>query len=167
MRNVTLPPERRYTHVDTPIGPLLLVGQPGVLTGVYVAGHGRCPGPAPQWKEDGAALAEAAQQLSEYFEGTRTEFDLDLELDGTPFQVEVWSALQKIPYGETISYRELAEWVGRPAASRAVGGANGRNPASIVVPCHRVIAADGSLGGYGWGTDRKTWLLRHEGAQLA
>ncbi len=94
-----------------------------------------------------------------YFEGELTTFDLELAPTGTPFQLEVWRALSAIPYAETLSYREIAEEVGRPLASRAVGQANGRNPISIIVPCHRVIAADGTLGGYGWGLDRKQWLL--------
>jgi methylated-DNA-[protein]-cysteine S-methyltransferase len=100
--------------------------------------------------------------LDEYFEGTRRDFDLTLELRGTDFQVAVWSALRAIPYGQTTSYSAIANAIGKPASVRAVGAANGRNPISIVVPCHRVIGADGSLTGYGWGVDRKAWLLDHE-----
>ena len=162
MPTVTIAPDRLYTHTDTPIGPLLLVGRPGVLSGLYVAGHDHAPARAEQWKRDDDAFDEPARQLAEYFAGTRTAFDLELQIDGTPFQQEVWAALRQIPYAETISYRELAEMVGRPAASRAVGSANGRNPVSIIVPCHRVIAADGTLGGYGWGLPLKQRLLDHE-----
>jgi methylated-DNA-[protein]-cysteine S-methyltransferase len=151
-----------FTTVDSPLGPLLLVGRDGALTGLYLGAHEKCPSPDPAWTEDEAPFKDVAHQLEEYFAGTRTDFDVDIDLEGTPFQVEVWTALQAIPYGETISYAELARRIGRPAAVRAVGSANGRNPVSIIVPCHRVIGADGSLTGYGWGTDRKAWLLDHE-----
>jgi methylated-DNA-[protein]-cysteine S-methyltransferase len=104
-------------------------------------------------------LADAARQLNEYFAGERTDFDLPLSLDGTGFQRTVWSGLQDIPYGETISYGELARRIGQPTASRAVGLANGRNPVSIVVPCHRVVGSNGSLTGYGGGLPRKQFLL--------
>lgn len=153
-----------YCHIDTPFSRIRLVGEPGVLTGLYLADHERCPAPDPSWREHPALFDHARRQLDEYFEGRRTAFDVPLRLDGTPFQVQVWSALLDIPYGETIGYGELARRVGRPTASRAVGAANGRNPISIIVPCHRVIGADGSLTGYGWGTDRKAWLLAHEQA---
>lgn len=153
---------RSFTFVDSPLGPLLLVGREGALTGLYLGSHERCPQPDPAWTEDAAAFAGVAAQLEEYFAGRRTTFDVDVDLVGTPFQVEVWRALQEIPHAETISYAELARRIGRPAAVRAVGAANGRNPVSIIVPCHRVIGADGSLTGYGWGVDRKVWLLDHE-----
>lgn len=162
MPTVMIAPDRLYTYLDTPIGPLLLVGRPALLTGLYVAGHDHAPPAVEAWKRDDDAFDDAARQLGEYFAGTRTAFDLDLEMDGTPFQQEVWAALGQIPYAETISYRELAEAVGRPSAFRAVGSANGRNPVSIIVPCHRVIAADGTLGGYGWGLPLKQRLLDHE-----
>ncbi|MCU1485304.1 MAG: methylated-DNA (protein)-cysteine S-methyltransferase [Actinomycetia bacterium] len=152
----------RHTHVDSPIGRLLLVGRPGVLTGLYVADHEGCRAVDPSWVEDPAPFEEAIRQLDEYFAGERTEFDLVLEPEGTPFQLDVWHALLEIPFGETWGYGELARHIGRPTASRAVGAANGRNPISIVIPCHRVIGADGSLTGYGWGTARKSWLLEHE-----
>lgn len=157
----------RYTYVDSPIGRLLLTGRPGVLTGLYVADHEKCRLPGDDWVEDASIFAGVVAQLGEYFAGERTDFDLQVELDGTPFQTTVWAALQEIPYGETWSYGELARHIGRPTGSRAVGMANGRNPVSIVVPCHRVIGADGSMTGYGWGTDRKTWLLAHEGVLMA
>ncbi|MCU1375133.1 MAG: methylated-DNA (protein)-cysteine S-methyltransferase [Actinomycetia bacterium] len=157
----------RYTHVDSPIGRLLLVGRPGRLAGLYVADHEGCRAPEPTWTEDAEPFAGVVAQLEEYFEGRRTVFDLDLELEGTPFQRTVWAALQDIPYGETRGYGQLARAIGRPTASRAVGAANGSNPISIIVPCHRVIGADGSLTGYGWGTERKSWLLDHERAQAS
>jgi methylated-DNA-[protein]-cysteine S-methyltransferase len=154
----------RYTHVESPIDRLLLVGEPGVLSGLYVADHDGCRALDPTWVEDASAFTEVIGQLEEYFAGERTEFDLQLEPHGTPFQLDVWAALQEIPYGETMGYGELARRIGRPTASRAVGAANGRNPISILIPCHRVIGADGSLTGYGWGTTRKSWLLDHERA---
>ena len=157
----------RYTYVDSPIGRLLLVGREGVLTGLYVADHEKCRLPAADWVEDVSAFGPVITQLREYFAGERTDFDLEVELEGTPFQTTVWAALREIPYGETWSYGELARHIGRPTGSRAVGMANGRNPVSIVVPCHRVIGSDGSMTGYGWGTDRKTWLLAHEGVLMA
>lgn len=157
----------RYTYVDSPIGRLLLVGRDGVLTGLYVADHEKCRQPAADWVEDASVFTDVIAQLREYFAGERTDFDLEVELEGTPFQTAVWAALREIPYGETWSYGELARHIGRPTGSRAVGMANGRNPVSIVVPCHRVIGSDGSMTGYGWGTDRKTWLLAHEGVLMA
>ena len=163
MRTALASEDLLYSRMDTPIGSLLLVGRRGQLTGLFVNDHDHCPELRPHWKEDDDALAAPRRQLVEYFDGGRRDFDLDLFLDGTPFQVGVWSALRDIPYGETISYGELARRVGRPGASRAVGAANGRNPISIIVPCHRVIGSDGTLTGYGWGTDRKAWLLHHEG----
>lgn len=110
----------------------------------------------------GPAADEAVRQLEEYFAGTRSEFDLPLSPRGTPFQLKVWMALRSIPPGETTSYGAMAELIGKPSASRAVGAANGKNPISIVVPCHRVIGANGTLTGYGGGLKRKAWLLNHE-----
>jgi methylated-DNA-[protein]-cysteine S-methyltransferase len=152
-----------FTFVESPLGPLLLTGTGGgALTGLYLAAHERCRRPEATWVEDGAPFTEVGRQLDEYFAGERTTFDVELDLAGTPFQVEVWHALLDIPFGETISYGELARRIGRPAAVRAVGSANGRNPVSIIVPCHRVIGSNGTLTGYGWGTDNKRWLLDHE-----
>jgi methylated-DNA-[protein]-cysteine S-methyltransferase len=149
------------THtIPTPVGPVRLTADARGLTGVFLADHPPDePGKSP-------VLAEAARQLAEYFAGDRRSFDLPLALDGTPFQQAVWAELCRIPFGEAISYAELARRVGRPGASRAVGSANGRNRHALVVPCHRVIAADGTLGGYGGGPDRKEWLLRHEGVTV-
>ncbi len=152
----------------SPIGPLTLVAAGGGLAGVYMDQHRHMP-PAGRLGEaatpgagppsDGP-LADAARQLAEYFAGQRTGFDLLLELEGTGFQQRVWAALQDIGYGETISYGELGRRIGAPpSASRAVGLANGKNPVSIIVPCHRVIGADGSLTGYGGGLPRKRFLL--------
>ncbi len=149
------------TRISSPIGVLLLVGRPGVLCGLYLADHQRCPG-TEGLADDPAAFADATAQLGEYFAGRRRHFDLDIEVEGTAFQQEVWRALQSIPYGATISYGELAARVGRPSAVRAVGSANGRNPVSIIVPCHRVIGADGALSGYGWGPELKRRLLELE-----
>jgi methylated-DNA-[protein]-cysteine S-methyltransferase len=116
-------------------------------------------GPRPEWVEDAAPFAEVTRQLDGYFAGDRTEFDLPLHPTGTPFQLEVWEALTAIPYGEVRSYGQVAEQLGRPGASRAVGLANGRNPIAVIVPCHRVIGASGSLTGYGGGLHRKRLLL--------
>jgi methylated-DNA-[protein]-cysteine S-methyltransferase len=153
-----------HDHLDSPIGRLLLVGDGRALTGLYVADHDRAPVPAAGSTRDPAPFAEARDQLDGYFAGRRTAFTVPLHLVGTPFQVAVWSALLDVPYGSTLSYGELADQLGRPSASRAVGAANGRNPISVIVPCHRIVGADGSLTGYGWGVERKAWLLRHEGA---
>jgi methylated-DNA-[protein]-cysteine S-methyltransferase len=155
-----------YTHLESPIGRLLLCCDGESLTGLYmdVPGSGRHR--LESAVEDGRVgpLAQAARQLGEYFAGERREFDLPLRLDGTEFQRRVWQALTEIPYGETWSYGRLALRVGNPKACRAVGLANGRNPISILIPCHRVIGADGSLTGYGGGVERKRWLLGHEAA---
>lgn len=151
-----------YSHLESPIGRILLVGRPGVLTGLYLADHHRCPPVPSGWTARDDVFAVARAQLGEYFAGTRTGFELAVETSGTPFQTTVWEALREIPYGECWSYGELAAHIGRPGASRAVGAANGRNPVSIVVPCHRVIGGDGRLSGYGWGPERKAWLLTHE-----
>jgi methylated-DNA-[protein]-cysteine S-methyltransferase len=157
---------RSFSTLASPLGPLLLVGAEGHLTGLYLAEHDRAPTPCPDWVHDDATFAAARTQLDEYFRGERTVFSLPLRPEGTPFQVEVWAALAEVPYGETWSYAQLARRVGRPGAARAVGAANARNPISIILPCHRVIGADGSLTGYGWGTDRKAWLLDHERTHL-
>jgi methylated-DNA-[protein]-cysteine S-methyltransferase len=153
----------RYSHLDSPVGRIRLSGRDdGVLTGLHLADHHRCPPVGAGWVRDEAAFDEARRQLDEYFAGSRTAFDVRLELPGSPFQVEVWNALRAIPYGQTASYGEIARAIGRPPAVRAVGAANGRNPISIIVPCHRVIGAGGGLTGYGWGVERKAWLLEHE-----
>jgi methylated-DNA-[protein]-cysteine S-methyltransferase len=156
-----------FTHIESPIGELLLCSDGVSLTGLYMDAAGRPPIDG-SWTEDASAppLPEAARQLREYFAGTRRTFDLPLKLRGTEFQQRVWHALEEIPFGETWSYGQLARRIGNKNASRAVGLANGSNPISILVPCHRVIGADGSLTGYGGGLERKRWLLKHEGSQM-
>lgn len=153
----------------SPIGELLLVADDTALCGLFVADHEDFPTDLPDWSVAGhdtsaadTILRMASMQLDEYFAGTRTAFDVPLRFHGTDFQQTVWRALLDVGYGETASYGELARRIGRESASRAVGGANGRNPISIIVPCHRVIGSSGGLTGYGWGTGRKRWLLDHE-----
>lgn len=154
----------RYAIYDGPEGPLLLaVDGDGNLVRLHFAHDTRPVG--EDWVADDDALAPVCAQLDEYFAGTRTEFDLPVRLHGTPFQVEVWEELRRIPFGETISYGELAKRVDRPEAARAVGAANGQNPVAIVVPCHRVIGADGSLTGFGGGLGWKQYLLDLEQPQ--
>jgi len=146
------------TTIDSPVGPLLLTTNGTSLTRLLFDVQ-----PDPTWStEPSPVLDEAVRQLGEYFAGERTDFDLPLEPAGTPFQLRVWETLRDIPYAETINYGQLANRIGNPNASRAVGLANGRNPISIVVPCHRVIGANGSLTGYGGGLDRKRTLLELE-----
>jgi methylated-DNA-[protein]-cysteine S-methyltransferase len=153
-----------FSHLESPLGTIRLDGQGDDLVGLYLDDHPAAPPPDPAATRADDALADARHQLEQYFAGERTTFDLPLAPRGTPFQLEVWAALAEIPYGDTASYRDIAERIGRPTSTRAVGAANGRNPLSIVVPCHRVIGADGSLTGYGWGVERKVWLLDHERA---
>ncbi len=151
-----------YTIIDSPVGEILLAGNAAGLSHIDLqAGPDRME-PAAGWVEDSDIFSEAIAQLEAYFAGTLKRFELPLAAEGTPFQQEVWRALLDIPYGETISYGELAERLGKPGAARAVGLANGRNPLPIVVPCHRVIGSDGSLTGYGGGIDIKRALLAHE-----
>ncbi|MGD0853036.1 MAG: methylated-DNA--[protein]-cysteine S-methyltransferase [Acidimicrobiales bacterium] len=148
--------------IESPIGPLTLVARDGLLTNVSMHEQRHMAPPPEGAVTDDAWFKDVAQQLDAYFAGELSSFDLEMDLIGTTFQRNVWAALGEIPYGETISYGELAQCVGNPNASRAVGLANGRNPIAIIVPCHRVIGADGSLTGYGGGLERKTWLLEHE-----
>jgi methylated-DNA-[protein]-cysteine S-methyltransferase len=157
------------TTVDSPVGPLVLAAREERLCGLRlpsVAGDGATSAaPLEDWRPAptrSGVLAEAADQLAAYFAGELRHFDLPLQLDGTEFQRRVWTALQEIPYGTTAGYGELAQRLGSPGASRAVGLANGRNPVAIVVPCHRVIGADGTLTGFGGGLPCKRWLLDHE-----
>jgi methylated-DNA-[protein]-cysteine S-methyltransferase len=148
-----------YTRVDSLIGELLLVGDGDALCGLHMQ-HGRRPiAPAPGWRRASEPFAGVRAQLSEYFAGERTAFEVPLALHGSPFELRVWRALQEIPYGATTSYGELARRIGHPTAARAVGMANGRNPVAVIVPCHRVIGADGTLTGYGGGLERKRLLL--------
>jgi methylated-DNA-[protein]-cysteine S-methyltransferase len=155
-----------YTSVESPIGELLAVGDSRALHGLYMQ-EGRTPITVRAgWEATDEPFADARAQLAEYFAGQRRAFDLPLAMAGSPFQRRVWRALQDIPYGETISYGELARRIGVPSASRAVGVANGRNPLCVIVPCHRVIGVDGSLTGYGGGLARKRLLLELEAGVL-
>jgi methylated-DNA-[protein]-cysteine S-methyltransferase len=156
-----------WDHADSPIGRLLLLGDGRALTGLHLADHVRAPKPTADWVRRPRAFSAARRELDEWFTGRRSTFTIPLRLDGTPFQVAVWTALRQIPYGTTTTYGEVATRLGRPAAHRAVGAANGRNPISVIVPCHRLVGADGSLTGYGWGVERKAWLLAHERDHVA
>lgn len=153
------------TTFDAPFGALRLFARGGALVGVYFEGHRPTPRIEADVvrRDDEPVLRRACEQLAEYFAGERARFDLPVALEGgTPFSREVWAALAGIAHGERVSYAELAQRVGRPRAVRAVGAANARNPLSIVLPCHRVVGADGSLTGYAGGLERKAWLLEHE-----
>jgi methylated-DNA-[protein]-cysteine S-methyltransferase len=155
-----------YTQIDSPVGPLLLAGdEVGLRAILFVNGRDKAK-PYPEWHEDPKPLREAVKQLQAYFAGKLQEFDLPLAPEGTLFQQKVWKRLCDIPYGETISYGELAKRIGNPNASRAVGLANGSNPISIVIPCHRVIGSNGKLTGYGGGLPIKEKLLALEQKQL-
>jgi len=148
----------RFSTMDSPIGPLTLAGAGSTLTHLRMAGQAHEPDRA-HWVSSVGAFADVAEQLEAYFAGSLTEFDVEVTLIGTEFQRRVWAALRTIPYGETRSYGQIAEQIGSPGASRAVGLANGRNPIGIIVPCHRVIGSSGGLTGYGGGLDRKRTLL--------
>ena len=151
------------TLLDSPVGAIdLIADEDGALTHLLFRGETRFSPVNSELRMNPAPFAAVIAQLDEYFAGTRKEFDIPLAPRGTHFQREVWLALRDIPYGETWTYAKQAVAIGRPSATRAVGAANGRNPIGIVVPCHRVIGADGSLTGYGGGIDRKRWLLAHE-----
>ena len=163
--STTAAPRRTHVIVASPIGPLTIVAQGGAIAALYMDAQRHAPGPAAFGLPGDAGdepFAAAARQLDAYFAGQLTEFDLPLALAGTDFQRMVWAGLREVPYGQTVSYGELAHRIGRPAASRAVGLANGKNPVAIVVPCHRVIGSDGSMTGYGGGLDRKRFLLALE-----
>jgi methylated-DNA-[protein]-cysteine S-methyltransferase len=154
---------RVHTVVDSPVGPLTLVAVDGVLSGLYMNLQRHRPLQETFGPPDPTPFTEVIKQLAEYFGAQRTDFDVPITLAaGSPFQRTVWAALREIPYGETQSYGELAERIGRPGAARAVGLANGRNPIGIIVPCHRVVGATGSLTGYGGGLERKQYLLDFE-----
>jgi methylated-DNA-[protein]-cysteine S-methyltransferase len=147
-----------YTTTDSPIGELLLTGDGAALTGLYMQA-GRRKRIDPAWERSDVAFADAVAQLREYFAGERREFDLPLAPRGADFQLRAWAALREIPYGETVTYGEQARRIGHPDAARAVGAANGQNPIAVIVPCHRVIGANGSLTGFGGGLERKRLLL--------
>ena len=157
-----------FSICSSPVGELLLTGSEGKLTRLSMAlQQGKpAPSPDPAWRRDDAALRLVRNQLEAFFAGELFTFNLPLKFNGTPFQQQVWQGLLTIPFGTTISYAELAARIGRPGASRAVGAANGKNPIGIIVPCHRVIGANGTLTGYGGGLDRKEWLITHEASVL-
>lgn len=155
-----------YIDVPSPIGVLTVASDGDAVTGLYMESHRHGPVDRSVWKHDDegavAVLQMAREQLDEYFAGARTHFTLPLAAEGTAVQKSVWSELSAIPFGETRTYGEIARIIGNPKASRAVGAANGRNPISIIVPCHRVIGSNGALTGFGGGIERKQWLLAHE-----
>jgi methylated-DNA-[protein]-cysteine S-methyltransferase len=153
-----------HTTAESPIGRLLLLADDEGLVGVYMENHKGGVRPVGPRAMNHDVLERAQRQFREYFAGHRREFDLPLSLQGTEFQRRVWQALCEIPFGETRSYAEIARRAGRPIATRAVGAAVGRNPISIIVPCHRVVGSDGSLTGFAGGLNRKRWLLAHERA---
>ncbi|MGP0101382.1 MAG: methylated-DNA--[protein]-cysteine S-methyltransferase [Solirubrobacteraceae bacterium] len=159
------PAKTVYTTLESPIGELLLLGDGRTLHGLHMQ-HGRRPIEIDaSWERSAEPFAQVQAQLAEYFAGERTEFHTQLAMDGSAFEQRVWQALRDIPYGETISYGELARRIGQPSAARAVGLANGRNPIAVIVPCHRVIGANGTLTGYGGGLERKRLLLELESGQ--
>jgi methylated-DNA-[protein]-cysteine S-methyltransferase len=155
-----------YSHFESPIGELLAVGDGEALHGLYMQEGRTRTAVRPEWNLADQPFAEVREQLGQYFAGERIVFELPLKMAGDPFRRRVWSALQDIPFGETASYGEVARRIGEPSAARAVGVANARNPIAIIVPCHRVIGADGSLTGYGGGLQRKRFLLDLEGGVL-
>jgi methylated-DNA-[protein]-cysteine S-methyltransferase len=156
-----------YTTLDSPVGALFLTSNGEAITELFMEKHKGGPKPIGDWRRDDEMFIEAASQLRAYFAGELTEFDLPIAIGGAPFQQRVWAELLKIPYGSTISYGELARRIGNPKASRAVGAANGDNPISIIIPCHRVIGSNGKLTGYGGGVERKKFLLEFEAETLA
>jgi methylated-DNA-[protein]-cysteine S-methyltransferase len=155
-----------YTQLESPLGPLLLAADDVGLRQILFVNGRHAAQPESSWKEDRTPLSRTIQQLQAYFAGELENFDLKLAPEGTPFQLGVWRSLCDIPYGETISYGELADRIGNPKASRAVGLANGSNPIPIVIPCHRVIGSNGKLTGYGGGLPIKEKLLALERRQL-
>jgi O-6-methylguanine DNA methyltransferase len=165
-----------FTSVPMPVGEILVAGTERGVCGLIVAAHAEMPSALDALRQycphaplvpDAERLSNATKQLREYLAGERQMFDVPLDLNGTPFQQRVWEALLAIPYGETVTYRDLAHLLGRPGGAQAVGGAVARNPVSIIVPCHRVLGSDGSLTGYAWGLHVKRWLLEHESRQSA
>jgi len=158
-----------FSILESPIGPLMLTSNGIAITGMFIEIHKYGPAVGKDWErgDEIPILIEGKAQLTAYFEGKQTDFDLRLAPEGTEFQLRVWKELQGIPYGTTISYGELARRIGNPNASRAVGLANGRNPISIIIPCHRVIGSSGALTGYGGGLENKRTLLSLESGVLA
>jgi methylated-DNA-[protein]-cysteine S-methyltransferase len=155
---------KRYDYYDSPCGRMLLVAEGDALCGAYFVGQKHMREPELGWKPDPRArpLIQAKRELDEYFGGRRRIFEVALAAEGTPFQRAVWKAIARVPFGETISYAELARRAGRPGSARAAGAATGRNPIGVIVPCHRIVGTDGSLTGYAGGVDKKRALLAHE-----
>ena len=151
-----------YTQIESPVGDIVIRGNGGAVTGLWMPNHRHWSGIQADWERDDDQFETAAGQLREYFAGDRTEFDLNIQLEGTEFQQKVWQGLLQIPFGVTMTYGELARKIGIATASRVVGAANGRNPVSIIVPCHRVVGGNGQLTGYGGGLHNKEWLLQWE-----
>src|SRR5258708_6298593 len=151
-----------YSYIDCPLGRMFVQGDGEFVTGLLMPQHKGWRGPDASWRQSDRSFTAVRAQLAEYFAGERQQFDVPLKLAGTPFQQRVWQELVRIPFGTTITYGQLAQRVGKPTASRAVGHANGRNLISIIVPCHRVIGGDGKLTGYAGGVDKKRWLLAWE-----
>ncbi|RZL25759.1 MAG: methylated-DNA--[protein]-cysteine S-methyltransferase [Rhodococcus sp. (in: high G+C Gram-positive bacteria)] len=158
---------RTHTVIESPIGPLTLVATANGLCGLYMAEHRHKPNESTFGESSPANFGAVREQLDEYFSGERTEFSLPLDPSGTEFQQRVWDALRTIPYGQTWSYMDLAQTLGNPLAIRAVAAANGKNPISIIVPCHRVVGSDGSLTGFAGGLDRKRFLLEQESGGIS
>ncbi|TDD37021.1 methylated-DNA--[protein]-cysteine S-methyltransferase [Nonomuraea terrae] len=156
---MTLAGHRTHTVVDSPVGPLTLVAAGGTLAGLYMRRQRHRPPEETFGEPDPEPFTEVVEQLRAYFDGRLTAFELPMVFDGTPFQRRVWAALRDIPYGETITYGQLADRIGQPGAARAVGLANGKNPIGIIVPCHRVVGSTGHLTGYGGGLATKQQLL--------
>jgi methylated-DNA-[protein]-cysteine S-methyltransferase len=153
-----------HTTIESPLGDLVLVSRDGALTGVYFPGHWYPPSPATLGIRSESGFAQPARQLAEYFAGARGSFELATATSGDRFQQRVWRLIDEIPYGETTTYGELARELGDPSLARAVGSAIGRNPLSVIVPCHRVVGKDGALTGYAGGLERKRFLLDLEAA---
>jgi len=153
-----------HTTIDSPIGELTLVARDGVLSGIYFPGHWHMPAPEVFGTRSEGGFEQTREQLGEYLAGERTEFELATTIVGDDFQRRVWGLIDRIPYGATTTYGEMARELGDPALARKVGGAVGRNPLSIVTPCHRVVGKDGKLTGYAGGLERKRFLLELEGA---
>ena len=151
-----------YSYIDSPIGPLLVSGDEHQLQGLFFSTGAKARGAGEGWLRSDKRFSGVAEQLKEYFAGERRQFDLNLALRGTEFRLAVLAALQRIPFGETRSYLEIAQEIGNPKAVRAVGAANGNNPIALIIPCHRVIGSNGSMTGFGGGLDTKRYLLDHE-----
>jgi len=155
-----------YSYIDGPLGRMFVQGDGRFVTGLFMPQHKGWRGPDVSWRQSDESFAVVREQLAEYFVGERQTFDVPLKLAGAPFQLRVWQELVRIPFGTTITYAQLAQRVGKPTATRAVGHANSRNPISIIVPCHRVIGSNGKLTGYAGGLDKKQWLLAWESDSL-